>query len=69
MEANHNNPEDAFKAFLDARGKTLVPMHYGTFDLSDEPPGRPLRMLREEAEKAGRAGDLRSLAINQAIEF
>lgn len=69
MKANHNNPADAFQAFLDARGKTLVPMHYGTFDLSDEPPGQPLRLLREEAEKAGRAGDLRALAINEALEF
>ena len=26
-------------------------MHYGTFDLSDEPMGKPLEVLRAEAEK------------------
>jgi len=69
MQANHNNPADAFQAFLDARGKTLVPMHYGTFDLSDEPPSQPLTLLKEEAEKRGLGDKLKPLAINEGFYF
>ncbi|HEY0460494.1 MAG TPA: MBL fold metallo-hydrolase [Pyrinomonadaceae bacterium] len=69
MEPNHNNPADAFQAFLDSGAKTLVPMHYGTFDLSDEPPGEPLRLLKEEAEKRGLSEKLKPLAINEGFYF
>jgi L-ascorbate metabolism protein UlaG (beta-lactamase superfamily) len=69
MKPNHNNPADAFQAFLDARGKTLVPMHYGTFDLSDEPPNEPLKLLKEEAAKQNLSDKLKPLAINESIYF
>jgi len=69
MEANHNNPADAVRAFVDAQGKTLVPMHYGTFDLSDEPPSQPLKLLKEEAEKRNLGDRLKPLAINEGFYF
>lgn len=69
MQPNHNNPADAFQAFWDSQGKTLVPMHYGTFDLSDEPPSQPLTLLKEEAEKRGLSDKLKPLAINQGFYF
>jgi L-ascorbate metabolism protein UlaG (beta-lactamase superfamily) len=69
MKANHNNPADAFQAFTDARGKTLVPMHYGTFDLSDEPPSQPLRLLMEEAARQNMSDRLKPLAINEGFYF
>ncbi len=69
MKANHNNPEDALQAFQDARAKTLIPMHYGTFDLSDEPPNEPLRRLQSAAENAGIADKLKPLQINESFEF
>jgi len=69
MEPNHNNPSDAVKAFVDSGARYLVPMHYGTFDLSDEPPSQPLRLLLEEAEKAGVKDRVWPLAINESIEF
>ena len=67
MESNHNNPADAIKAFKDSGARFLIPMHYGTFDLSDEPPSQPLRFLKEEAERSGVAEKLRPLAINEAL--
>lgn len=67
MGAVHNNPSDAFRAFRDSGAKTLVPMHYGTFDLSDEPPGAPLRTLFEEADMAGLRDKVRVLAINEDL--
>lgn len=69
MEANHNSPEDAVQAFIDSKAKTLVPMHYGTFDLSDEPPNEPLRLLQEEAEKHYLSDKLKPLNINESIIF
>jgi L-ascorbate metabolism protein UlaG (beta-lactamase superfamily) len=69
MEPNHNNPADAVKAFQDSGAKWLVPMHYGTFDLSDEPPGQPLKFLLEEAEKAGISDRVRTLAIGQSLDI
>ncbi len=69
MEANHNNPADAVQGFLDAKAKTLVPMHYGTFDLSDEPPSQPLKLLKQEAEKNGASDNVRPITIGESINF
>jgi L-ascorbate metabolism protein UlaG (beta-lactamase superfamily) len=69
MEPNHNDPADVIKAFVDSGARYLVPMHYGTFDLSDEPPSRPLRLLAEEAEKRGVRDRLRPLAVNGSLSF
>ncbi len=67
MEPNHNNPSDTLKAFRDAGAATLVPMHYGTFDLSDEPPGAPLRNLLKTADNEGLRDRIRPLDINESI--
>lgn len=69
MEPNHNSPQDAFQAFVDSKAKYLVPMHYGRFDLSDEPPGEPLRLLKEEAEKANSADKIKALKIYESLQF
>ncbi len=47
MKQNHMSPDDAAKASNDLKAKVFIPMHYGTFDLSDEPPGEPLRRIKE----------------------
>jgi len=67
MNPIHNNPADAVRAFVDSGASFLIPMHYGTFDLSDEPPSQPLRLLMEEAEKNGIAGKVKALAINESL--
>lgn len=69
MEANHNNPADAVRAFGDAKAKFLIPMHYGTFDLSDEPPSQPLRLLNEEAQKAGISDKVKVLKIGESLSW
>jgi L-ascorbate metabolism protein UlaG (beta-lactamase superfamily) len=45
MGPSHITPENAVKAFNQMGGKTFIPMHYGTFDLADEPFGEPLRKI------------------------
>lgn len=69
MEPVHTDPSDALKAFRDIGAKTLVPMHYGTFDLSDEPPGAPLRELLQQAERDSLRDKIRVLKIFEPIEI
>lgn len=69
MQANHNNPEDALQAFIDSRAKILVPMHYATFNMSDEPPSEPLRRLQEKADEAGVADKIKPLQIYESLKF
>ena len=49
----HMNPEEALQAFIDLGAKRMVPMHYGTFRLSYEPPEEPLQRLLAAAKKLG----------------
>ncbi len=58
MKASHMSPEEAVKAFHILQGKSFIPMHYGTFDLSDEPLGEPVERLRQLDEKKGIKGKL-----------
>ncbi|MEQ1762358.1 MAG: MBL fold metallo-hydrolase [Pyrinomonadaceae bacterium] len=69
MEPSHNNPADAVKAFKDSGARTLIPIHYGTFNLSDEPPGAPLRELTKEAEAAGITNHIKTLDLNGSQYF
>ena len=42
----HMNPEQAIRAFGELNARIMVPMHYGSFRLSFEPPDEPLRRLQ-----------------------
>lgn len=46
MKPQHIGPEDAGRAWELLGAKTMCAMHWGTFDLSDEPPGEPPERLR-----------------------
>lgn len=65
MAPMHTSPEDTVQAFIDSGAKTMIPMHYGTFDLSDEPMGEPLRILNAEAHKI--VGKLRILEVGEPL--
>ena len=47
----HMNPEEAMRAFIELRAKTLVPMHYGSFRLGYEPLEEPLERLLAAARE------------------
>jgi L-ascorbate metabolism protein UlaG (beta-lactamase superfamily) len=49
MRASHTSPEEALRAFADVRGQRLVPIHWGTFDLAEEPLEEPPQRLVAEA--------------------
>ena len=46
MQEAHMSPREAVRAFHDLEGGMMVPDHYGTYDLSDEPMGEPVRQLK-----------------------
>jgi len=49
MKASHMNPEEAVQAALDLAATRALAMHYGTFDLSDEPLDEPPTRFRKAA--------------------
>jgi N-acyl-phosphatidylethanolamine-hydrolysing phospholipase D len=53
MKASHTSPEEALAAFADVRGRVFVPIHWGTFDLADEPIEEPGQRLATEARRLG----------------
>jgi L-ascorbate metabolism protein UlaG (beta-lactamase superfamily) len=53
MKPSHTTPEEALSIVEDVRGRALVPVHWGTFDLADEPLDEPPRRLEAEARRRG----------------
>ncbi|WP_338769766.1 MBL fold metallo-hydrolase [Bernardetia sp. ABR2-2B] len=67
MQNAHINPEEAVKAFQETKGKTMIPMHYGTFDLADEPLGEPIKWLTSEMKKQNLSEKLTVPKIGEVI--
>ena len=51
----HMNPEQAIQAFTELNARIMVPMHYGSFRLSFEPPDEPLNRLRAAMKRHPRS--------------
>jgi len=69
MLRQHMDPEQAVRAFLDLGARTLVPMHWGTFKLSDEPLDEPpLRLEAERVRSAIPEERVRVLAVGETLE-
>ncbi len=67
MKHNHMNPEEAFEAFKDLKAKTLIPMHYGTFKLTDEPLDEPLRWMEKIA--LSHPGKIKVLKVGEVLDI
>ena len=65
----HLNPQMAIKAFLDLKAKLLIPIHWGTFKISDEPLREPPILLLEEAKRFGIVDSVRILENGGAVEI
>lgn len=64
MEEVHVTPAEALDATRTLGARHVVPVHYGTFDLADEPLGEPLDALRRACAPGDPA--LHPLAIGQS---
>lgn len=69
MHESHTSPQKAVDGFHDLKAKTLIPMHYGTFDLSDEAVGDPYRTINNINAQQKINGKLLHLKIGEAFEF
>jgi len=62
MQVMHMNPDEALQAFADLEadgrgGAILVPIHWGTFKLTDEPMDEPPRLTRDLWSRSGRKSE------------
>ena len=53
MKSGHTTPEEALQLFEDVRGRRFVGIHWGTFDLAEEPIEEPPRRVEVEARRRG----------------
>ena len=53
MKWVHTTPEEAVQAFVDLGARRMLAMHWGTFDLADEPLGEPPLRMRADWERRG----------------
>ena len=53
MRAVHVTPEEAVQVAEDARARVLLGVHWGTFDLAEEPLGEPPVRMLAEARRRG----------------
>lgn len=47
MKSSHTSPDEAIQGFNDLGAEKFIPMHYGTYDLSDEPLEEPMQIVKE----------------------
>jgi len=75
---NHLTPRQAVQLGKDIQATNVVAMHWGTFNLSDEPPSEPPRLFKQAGAELGysddavwvmKIGETRSLAKPQAIRI
>ncbi|MEO1365685.1 MAG: MBL fold metallo-hydrolase [Acidobacteriota bacterium] len=69
MEHAHMNPEQAGDAFRDLGARRFVPMHYGTYRLTDEPLLEPVERLRAWWRRESPAGQLADLPVGGVLEL
>lgn len=58
----HTSPEEALRAFVDLGASRMIPMHFGTFRLSQEPVEEPVQRLLAAAKKLDLSDSIRVLA-------
>ena len=69
MARSHVNPHEAAKAANVLRAGHVVPMHYGTFALADEPASEPLRQIKEVAAGGMLRGELHAPAVGEVLRW
>ncbi len=71
MEHYHLNPEQAGRAFLELGARFFVPMHWGVFQLTDEPLVEPADRMRSWWQRHGPSDgrQLLMMALGETIEL
>lgn len=69
MKHNHLNPSEALQAAEDLRAKTMIPIHYGTFILSDEPINEPIEWFEELTLSRSYPFQTKALSVGEIYRF
>lgn len=70
MQKYHVNPEEALKIQSDVKANKAIGMHWGTFPLTAEEPGAPVKALKEaQEEQALDQSKFTTMAIGETIAF
>jgi len=70
MRSVHLNPDEAVRAALDLQAERVLGIHWGTFDLSDEPLQEPPRRFHAAGSRHGLAPDrVWTLAPGETRQF
>lgn len=67
MAPVHQSPALALQAMDDLKAQYTIPMHYGTFDLSDEPLDMPLKAFKQLAAEQGLESRIKPLRTGEAL--
>lgn len=65
MQPIHVNPEEAVDAFRDLEAGHFLPVHWGTFDLADEPLHAPVDTLRRLVREHNLDEQVHVLAVGE----
>jgi L-ascorbate metabolism protein UlaG (beta-lactamase superfamily) len=69
MEPHHMNPEQALDALDVLKARAMVPMHWGAFQLTDEPISEPVERLRGAWDTRRPAAQLHVLSVGETLAF
>ena len=69
MRYQHLDPHEAYRAFLALGAEAMVGMHWGCFDLTDEPIDLAPRVLAEAVRRAGGDPRVRVMAVGERWAF
>ena len=69
MKSNHINPLEALKACAILGAKTLIPIHHGTFNLSDEPLDEPQKWLKKAFHAGNYSFDTLFLGLGERYSW
>jgi N-acyl-phosphatidylethanolamine-hydrolysing phospholipase D len=69
MQSSHMDPEQAVQATLDIQASKAVAIHFGTFDLADEPINEPPQRFKQAAQEQLGQKNSWVLAIGETREF
>lgn len=69
MKHNHLNPPEAIHACEELGARTLIPIHYGTFKLSDEPLDEPLEWFERLMAESPYPFGARALKVGKIYRF
>jgi L-ascorbate metabolism protein UlaG (beta-lactamase superfamily) len=69
MQKAHTSPQEAVQGFHELNGKVFIPMHYGTYDLADEPLSEPEKIIKQMNEKKEIKGKIQFLEALEILKI